>query len=100
MAFRWTMNLQNILRKMSNDDIDAIVESILKKRANIVNLSDTEYLINILDSIDIVETVLDLEDELNIEINESSVIKIYNNMKVADLKAFCRRLKENSENDK
>lgn len=85
---------------MSNDDIDAIVESILKKRANIVNLSDTEYLINILDSIDIVETVLDLEDELNIEINESSVIKIYNNMKVADLKAFCRRLKENSENDK
>ena len=82
---------------MSNDDIDAIVESILKKRANIVNLSDTEYLINILDSIDIVETVLDLEDELNIEINESSVIKIYNNMKVADIKAFCRRLKENSE---
>lgn len=85
---------------MSNDDIDAIVESILKKHANIANLSDTEYLINILDSIDIVETVLDLEDELNIEINESSVIKIYNNMKVADLKAFCRRLKENSENDK
>ena len=85
---------------MSNDNIDAIVESILKKHANIANLSDTEYLINILDSIDIVETVLDLEDELNIEINESSVIKIYNNMKVADLKAFCRRLKENSENDK
>lgn len=82
---------------MSNDDIDTIVESILKKRANIVNLSDTEYLINILDSIDIVETVLDLEDELNIEINESAVTKIYNSMKVADLKAFCRRLKENSE---
>lgn len=85
---------------MSNDNIDAIVESILKKRANITSLSDTEYLINILDSIDIVDTVLDLEDELNIEINESSAGKIYNNMKVADLKAFCRRLKENSENDK
>lgn len=82
---------------MSNDNIDAIVESILKKRANITSLSDTEYLINILDSIDIVDTVLDLEDELNIEINESSAGKIYNNMKVADLKAFCRRLKENSE---
>lgn len=98
--FQWTTNLQNILRKMSNDNIDAIVESILKKRANITSLSDTEYLINILDSIDIVDTVLDLEDELNIEINESSAGKIYNNMKVADLKAFCRRLKENSENDK
>lgn len=95
--FQWTTNLQNILRKMSNDNIDAIVESILKKRANITSLSDTEYLINILDSIDIVDTVLDLEDELNIEINESSAGKIYNNMKVADLKAFCRRLKENSE---
>lgn len=82
---------------MSNDDIDTIVESILKKRANIVNLSDTEYLINILDSIDIVDVVLDLEDALNIEINESAARKLYNNMKVADLKAFCRRLKENSE---
>lgn len=82
---------------MSNDDIDTIVESILKKRANIVNLSDTEYLINILDSIDIVDVVLDLEDALNIEINESAARKLYNNMKVADLKSFCRRLKENSE---
>lgn len=85
---------------MSNDDIDAIVESILKKRANIVNLSDTEYLINILDSIDIVDVVLDLEDALNIEINESAARKLYNSMKVCEAKAFCRRLKENSENDK
>lgn len=85
---------------MSNDDIDAIVESILKKRANIANLSDTEYLINILDSIDIVDAVLDLEDALNIEINELAARKLYNSMKVSEVKAFCRRLKENSENDK
>ena len=85
---------------MSNDDIDAIVESILKKRANIANLSDTEYLINILDSIDIVDAVLDLEDALNIEINELAARKLYNSMKVCEAKAFCRRLKENSENDK
>lgn len=100
MAFRWTMNLQNILRKMSNDDIDAIIESILKKRANIVNLSDTEYLINILDSIDIIGVILDLEDALDIEIDEWDARKLYNSMKVCEAKAFCRRLKENSENDK
>ncbi len=67
-------------------DVRKVVSEILAKRVDISNLKETDSLKNIgLDSLDLVEVMLEIEDALGVEFDSDEIAELSTLQSVLDL---------------
>ena len=67
-------------------DVRKVVSEILEKRVDISNLKETDSLKNIgLDSLDLVEVMLEIEDALGVEFDSDEIAELSTLQSVLDL---------------